>query len=206
VAEYASDRVKSALGRHEKFDVVVHERLQPHVRYVEKHTAELARATERAVMRHKKRIIERQMVVERLADMAGELYARTAVISRTQRLVEERGAAACERELELCDLFCVTSGRRFRDARIALQEGGETIDDRRRAIAARLREEQGYHSPATLVEFPVPPRAAPTLEAPTLEAPTLEAPTLEAPVAADVSRASSESVDAASLTSSATHR
>ncbi len=166
VAEYAADRVKSALGRHERFDVSLHERLQPHARYVEKHTAELARATERAVMRHKKRIIERQMVVERLADMASELYARTAVISRTQRLVEERGAAASERELALCDLFCVTSGRRFRDARVALQEGGETIDDRRRAIAMRLREEQGYHSPATLLELPAPPRAAPTLEAP----------------------------------------
>jgi alkylation response protein AidB-like acyl-CoA dehydrogenase len=166
VAEYVGGRVKSALGRHARFSAVVHERLQPHVRYVEQHTAELARATERAVIRHRKRIIDRQMVVERLADMAAELYARSCTIARTQRLVEERGAEECEREFELCDLFCVTSGRRFRDARVALQEGGETIDARRRAIAERLRSEQGYHSPTTLLTLDAPPRPAPTLAPP----------------------------------------
>jgi acyl-CoA dehydrogenase family protein 9 len=166
VAEYAADRVKSALGRHAKLEVGVHSRLAPHVRYVEKHTAELAQATERAVMRHKKAIIHRQMVVERLADMASELYARTATIARTQRLVEERGADACAREFDLCDLFCVTSGRRFRDARIALQDGGETIDERRRTIADRLRAERGYRSPATLLTTEAPPRARPSLAPP----------------------------------------
>ncbi len=144
VAEYATGRVKSALGRHAKFAAVVHPRLEPHISYVEKHTAELAQSTERAVIRHKKRIIERQMVVERLADMAAELYARTVTIARTQRLIEQRGVEACARELDLCDLFCVTSGRRFRELRIALQEGGETIDDRRRSIAGTLRADRGY--------------------------------------------------------------
>ncbi len=166
VAEFATSRVKSALGRRDTFAVPLHARLQPHARYIEKHTAELAQATQRAVMRHKKRIIERQMVVERLADMAGELYARTATLARTQRLLEERGAEACARELDLCDLFCVTSGRRFRNARIALQDGGETIDDRRRAIAARLRSEGGYQSPATVLDVPAPTRPKPTLTPP----------------------------------------
>jgi acyl-CoA dehydrogenase family protein 9 len=166
VAEYAAGRVKSALGRHERFDVPVHARLAPHVRYVEKHTAELAQTTERAVLRHKKAIIARQMVVERLADMASELYARATTIARTQRLVEQRGANTCEREFDLCDLFCVTSGRRFREARLALQEGGETIDERRRTIAERLRAERGYRSPATLLTTDAPPRAKPSLEPP----------------------------------------
>jgi acyl-CoA dehydrogenase family protein 9 len=166
VAEYAAGRVKSALGRHQKLDVALHGRLEPHARYLEKHTAELAQATERAVLRHKKRIIERQMVVERLADMAAELYARAATIARTQQLVAERGAAACERELDLCDLFCVTSGRRFRDARIALQDGGETIDERRRAIAGRLRAEGGYRAPKTVLDVPDATRPTPTLEPP----------------------------------------
>ncbi len=166
VADYATGRVKSALGRHEKFDVKLHARLEPHARYVEKHTAELAQATTRAVMRHKKRIVERQMVVERLADMSAELYARTATISRTQRLIEERGVEDCARELDLCDLFCVTSGRRFRGLRVALQEGGETIDDRRRSIAAALRADGGYVVPAALLDLPDPETPAPSLTPP----------------------------------------
>ena len=168
VAEYATGRVKHALGRHERLEATLHPRLEPHVRYLEQHTAELAQATERAVMRHKKRIIERQMVVERLADMATELYARAATLSRTQQLVNERGAEACAHEFDLCDLFCVTSGRRFRDARIALQEGGETIDDRRRGIAEHLRAQRGYVAPKTVLDVPDVSRPAPTLTPPEL--------------------------------------
>ncbi len=175
VAEYAAGRVKSALGRHEKFDVKLHARLEPHARYVEKHTAELARATERAVMRHKKRIIERQMVVERLADMAAELYARTATIARTQRLIEERGVEQCARELDLCDLFCVTSGRRFRALRVALQDGGETVDARRRMIADTLRADGGYVVPAALMDLPTPAASAPSLTPPERSAAQTEA-------------------------------
>lgn len=166
VTEYASERVRSALGRHQKFSVTVHPRLEPHARYVEKHTAELARAAERAVIRHKKRIVERQMVVERLADMAAELYARTATIARTQRLIEQLGVDACEREIDLCELFCVTSGRRFRDSRVALQEGGELIDDRRRKIAAALRADKGLASTSALLDVPEATRPVPTMTPP----------------------------------------
>ncbi len=166
VAEYATGRVKSALGRHEKFEVRLHARLEPHARYIEKHTAELAQATTRAVMRHKKRIIERQMVVERLADMAAELYARTVTVSRTQRLIEQQGADASTRELDLCDLFCVTSGRRFRELRVALQEGGETIDEGRRSIAAALRADGGYVVSDSLLDVPAPVAPPPSLTPP----------------------------------------
>lgn len=117
-------------------------------------------------MRHKKRLIERQMVVERLADMAAELYARAVTVSRTQRLIDTQGLDATTRELDLCDLFCVTSGRRFRELRIALQEGGETIDDRRRAIAAQLRADQGYGTTAALLDVPTPARTPPSLTPP----------------------------------------
>jgi acyl-CoA dehydrogenase family protein 9 len=106
--------------------------------------------------------------------MAAELYARTATISRTQRLIEEKGVNSCARELDLCDLFCVTSGRRFRDLRLALEDGGETLDGRRRSIAQTLREEAGYRIPGALMEIPAPPRAAPSLTPPAAAAPAAE--------------------------------
>ena len=40
-----------------------------------------------------------QLVLERLANMAIELFARACVISRTQSLLDEKGEEACEREL-----------------------------------------------------------------------------------------------------------
>jgi alkylation response protein AidB-like acyl-CoA dehydrogenase len=144
VTGYATQRVKTAFGATDKVDTPLHPRLEEHKRYFEKHVGQLKEQAQRAILKHKKEIVERQLVVERLANMAIELYAAAATIARTQRLIDERGAAACERELALCDLFCVESGRRFRREREALAGREEEVDDRRRAIAAAVREAGGY--------------------------------------------------------------
>jgi acyl-CoA dehydrogenase family protein 9 len=56
-------------------------------------------------------------------------------------LVEGRGAGECERELALCDLFCVEAGRRFRSARVKLES---PEDETRREVAGMVREAGGY--------------------------------------------------------------
>jgi len=153
VSGYAAGRVRSALGATAELDAPLHERLEEHRKYLVRHVAELAAATERAVTKHRKQIIERQLVVERLANMAIELYATAAVIARTQRLIEERGIERCERELALCDLFCVEAGRRFRTQRIALDGREDEVDDRRRAVAAAVRAAQGYWVPDAILDL-----------------------------------------------------
>ncbi|HEX6588346.1 MAG TPA: acyl-CoA dehydrogenase family protein, partial [Longimicrobiales bacterium] len=144
VTGYAAQRVRGAMGQKDRVDVLVHPSLREHVRYFEKHVAELARAAEAMVLRHRGQIIDRQLVLERLANMTIEMYATACVIARTQSLILERGSEGASRELELCELFCVEAGRRFRANRIALDAGEEEVDDRRRAVAAAAREETGY--------------------------------------------------------------
>jgi len=152
VAGYATLRVKTALGgTSDAVDVSLHPRLDVHKGFLEKHVGELRAAAERAALAHRKRIIERQLVVERLADMAIELYARATTISRTQRLVDERGAEGAARELALCDLFCVESGRRFRAARELLGGRAAEVDDTRRAVAADVRANSGYLVPDAIL-------------------------------------------------------
>ncbi len=161
VSGYAADRVASAFGKRDRFDVALHAAVRKHAEFVEKHVAELAEATQKLVVTHKKEILQRQLVVERLADMAIELYARTTVISRTQRLIETQGAAACTREIALTDLFCLQSGRRFRALREELvSEAGEAIDTLRRRIAATVRAEAGYGSRDALMDVASPPLPA----------------------------------------------
>ena len=77
-------------------------------------------------------------------NMAIELYATAAVIGRTQRLIDDRGVGGSERERALCDLFCVTAGRRFRAQRQALAGREDPVDDTRRTIAAAVRTAAGY--------------------------------------------------------------
>ena len=152
VAGYATARVKAALGATDKVDAALAEPLEKHKEYFEKHVAQLRDATQQAVLKYRRKIVERQLVVERLANMAIEMYATAAAIARTQRLIEERGAERCEREIALCNLFCVESGRRFRDARNALDASEEDVDDTRRAIAAAVRETAGYVADDTIMD------------------------------------------------------
>ncbi len=148
LAGYAASRVRSALGATPTLDAPLHERLGTHKAFLEQHVAELHTAVERAIIDHRKNITERQQVLERLADMAIELFATTAVIARTQRLIETRGEFQCESEIALCDLFCVESGWRFRGARERLQA---PEDETRRHVAAEVRRAVGYPAPDSIL-------------------------------------------------------
>lgn len=141
---YAASRIRSRLGATATLDTQLDQRLSKHKSYFEKHVAELKASTQRAIMKHRGAIVERQLVLERLANMAIELVATACVISRTQSLIDERGIEACERELELCDLFCVESGRRFRSNRVSLDGREDEVDSKRRSVAAFMRKEQEY--------------------------------------------------------------
>jgi len=141
---YARSRVRLRLGQTSTLDIDLHERLTKHKEYFEKHVAELGSATDRVVTRHREKIVDSQLMLERLADMAIDLFATAAVIARTQSLIDERGVGNCEREIALCDLFCIDAGRRFRENRSMLDSREEGIDDTRRGIAGFVRTGKGY--------------------------------------------------------------
>lgn len=141
---FAASRIRSMLGATDTIDTPLHARLEDHRRFFEKHVRELKVSTERAILRHRKEIVDRQLVLERLANMGIELLATACVISRTQGLIESRGESGCERELSLCDLFCVESGLRFRAARDTLGSLAEATDAKRRTVAGDVREAAGY--------------------------------------------------------------
>jgi alkylation response protein AidB-like acyl-CoA dehydrogenase len=141
---YATSRVKLRLGQTSTLDIDVHERLKKHKEYFERHVAELGSGTDRAIMRHREKIVDRQLVLERLANMAIDLFATASVIARTQSLIDERGVESCESEIGLCDLFCVEAGHRFRENRNTLDGREEDSDDTRRGVAAAVRRGKGY--------------------------------------------------------------
>lgn len=149
---YATSRVRLRLGATSTLDIDVHERLRKHKEYFEKHIAELGGATDRSIIRHREKIIDRQLVLERLANMGIDMFATAAVIARTQSLIDERGVDKCGREIALCGLFCVEAGRRFRANRERLDAREEEVDDGRRQIAADLREGKGYFVTDAILE------------------------------------------------------
>jgi len=149
---YATSRVRLRLGQTSTLDIDLDDRLKKHKDYFEKHVAELGTATDRAIARHREKIVDRQLVLERLANMAIDLFATACVIARTQSLIDECGAGECEREMALCDLFCVEAGRRFRGNRNMLDGREEEVDDTRRSVAASVRKSGGYFVKDAILE------------------------------------------------------
>jgi alkylation response protein AidB-like acyl-CoA dehydrogenase len=94
-------------------------------------------------MHYRQKIVEHQFVLERLANMAIELFARAATLSRTQKRIDEEGAEASAHEISLCGMFCVESGRRFKVNREALDRREEELDGHRREIATAVRDKGG---------------------------------------------------------------
>ena len=141
---FATSRIRGILGATDKVDTKLHPRLDRHKDFLEKHVADLKSATEKAITRHRRDIVDRQLVLERLANMAIELLATACVISRTQSLIDAKGEDGAEREISLCDLFCVESGLRFKDARDTLGSLSEATDAKRVTIAGDVREAAGY--------------------------------------------------------------
>jgi acyl-CoA dehydrogenase family protein 9 len=141
ISGFAASRLASRLGATPTLDVELHERLKDHASRFEGHVAELKDAAERLIRAYRKEIVERQQELERLSDMAIELFATACVLARTQRLIDERGVEGCAAELDLTDLFVVEAGRRFRASRVSLQS---PQDETRRTVAAAVRRDGGY--------------------------------------------------------------
>ena len=149
---YATSRVKLRLGQTSTLDIELHDRLKKHKEYFEKHVADLGSATDRAIIRHREKIVDKQLVLERLANMAVDLFATASVIARTQSLIDDRGVGNCDREIALCDLFCVEAGRRFRANRNLLDSRADQVDDTRRSIAGSIRAGKGYFVTDAILE------------------------------------------------------
>jgi alkylation response protein AidB-like acyl-CoA dehydrogenase len=145
LSEFAAARVKNVFGATATLDDELDARLAKHKEFFEKHVAELRSAAERAVTRYRGEIVDRQLVLERLSNMAIELFATACVISRTQALLTASDGADTDNAVRFCDIFCVESGLRFRASRVALDGGSSgEVDDERKDAAAAIRRDGGY--------------------------------------------------------------
>jgi len=87
-------------------------RLATHVRFTERMSRKLARATFHAMARFGPKLEKRQSVLFRLVDVGSELFAMAAACSRAEMLRKKGQPEA----VELADLFCRYARRRVRSA------------------------------------------------------------------------------------------
>jgi alkylation response protein AidB-like acyl-CoA dehydrogenase len=88
-------------------------RLAPHLRFAERATRRLSRAIFHGMVVHKAKLQRKQAFLFRTVDIAMEIFAIAACVSRVRTMREEKHPEAAH-AAELCDLFCRNARRKVR--------------------------------------------------------------------------------------------
>ncbi|MEX2181513.1 MAG: acyl-CoA dehydrogenase family protein [Gemmatimonadaceae bacterium] len=118
ISSYLTGRVKRTVTK-ERF-TQVHQALEDEADLVATNIHALGKAVEKALIEHGKGIIERQMLQERMANAAMDIYLATAVLSRASRAIVERGEEGAAADLDAARIFVPMAMRRARRAIRAL--------------------------------------------------------------------------------------
>jgi acyl-CoA dehydrogenase family protein 9 len=139
LSDFALRKARSALGRERLHRV--HPLLNKETVMFEEYTAELARNCEKVLRKHGKEIAEMQYTQRRVADLAIDLWALAACLSRTTRAIEKKGEEGARRELELTTAFAGHAERRMAENVGAFERND---DELLKGIAGRTYMDGGY--------------------------------------------------------------
>jgi acyl-CoA dehydrogenase family protein 9 len=141
-----------------------HPQLKREAVLIEDATEAFAKEVDRVVRRHGQLLPEMQYVQKRVADVAIDLFAMCACVSRASLVLTERDARhakgraghseaagqidTAERQLRLCAAFCGKAARRIEQT---LQRFGQNDDELMKTIADDCYLDQPYPFDALLV-------------------------------------------------------
>ena len=141
LSDLALRKARSVLSRDRERLTKAHPTLAHHASKFDENTAHLARNVDKALRRHGKNIAEMQYTQKRTADVAIDLYAIAACLSRTTRAIEKRGEEGARREIDLTSVVVAMAEKRIA-ANIASFDDND--DELRKAIAAKTCADNGY--------------------------------------------------------------
>lgn len=107
----------------------------------EEYTQELGKAVDKVLRKHGREIAEMQFTQKRVAELAMDLYAIAACLSRTSQAIERRGEEGARREIDLTTLFCTSAEARMRNVVASFDKND---DDLRKSVAGRAYTDGVY--------------------------------------------------------------
>jgi acyl-CoA dehydrogenase family member 9 len=139
LSDFAIRKARGALGRERL--TRHHPTLAREALVFEEYVQELSRGVDAVLRRHGRDIAEMQYTQKRAADMAIDLYALAACISRTTRAIERRGEEGARREVDLTQIFAAAAERRLAEN---VATAAKNDDELRKAVATRAYADGGY--------------------------------------------------------------
>lgn len=132
LSDFALRQAKNAIAREKLHGA--HAALAGPVARFEHYVDAFGKQVQRALRRYGRNIGESQFTLERIADMAIQLYALAACFSRATRVIHERGEEGGRRELEMTRVFSNLANERLEET---LRGFDANDDDLRCALAAK---------------------------------------------------------------------
>jgi acyl-CoA dehydrogenase family protein 9 len=139
LSDFAMRKAKSAFCRERM--TRHHPVLQKEAADFESYVHDLSRGVDKVLRKHGRDIAEMQYTQKRAADLAIDLYAIAACISRATRAIERRGAEGARREIEFTNIFVAAAERRLAQTVAAIDKND---DELRKAVASRTYADGGY--------------------------------------------------------------
>ncbi|MBS2023650.1 MAG: acyl-CoA dehydrogenase family protein [Deltaproteobacteria bacterium] len=134
---YAERKVRQTVPYDRAQVTKAHESLRRQVGQIEDMVQTFASLVETTLRRHGKEIIEKQFATKRVADIAIDLMASLAVISRTTSLIHKRGIDKCQNELQMTQAFCHDARRRIN---AAFRSANRNNDEELKSVADHVLE------------------------------------------------------------------
>jgi len=140
--------------------------LATHMRFVERNARKLARASFHGMLRYQARLQNKQAFLFRLVDVANELFAMAAAVSRARALSDQGRPEAAEAR-RLADLFCRIARRRVRrlfgelwdnDDVIRYRAGVDVLDGRHTWLERGIIDMGAVHAPEAEARAEAEPR------------------------------------------------
>jgi alkylation response protein AidB-like acyl-CoA dehydrogenase len=134
VSEYALHRARLATGlrRAKGAFTKIHPSLKNEADIFEDATRDLAAAADRILRKHGPKIIDKQLATRRLADIMIDLFVLACVLSRVNTSIQERGAQAAAKELDILKVFAIQAQQRVK---ANFYEIDHNEDERLKALA-----------------------------------------------------------------------
>jgi acyl-CoA dehydrogenase family protein 9 len=107
----------------------------------EEYTSELMKNVDMVLRKHGREIAEMQFTQKRVAEIAMDLYAIAACLSRTTRAIEKRGEEGARREIDLTSIFVAAAEHRLEENVRAFDKNDDEI---RKSVASRAYTDGGY--------------------------------------------------------------
>ncbi|HKQ71001.1 MAG TPA: acyl-CoA dehydrogenase family protein [Polyangiaceae bacterium] len=139
LSDFAIRKARTALKRERM--TRAHPVLNKEAVVFEEYTAELSKNVDKVLRKHGREIAEMQYTQKRVAEMAMDLYAIAACLSRTTRAIEKRGEEGARREIDLTTVFVASAERRLDEV---VRSFDKNDDELRKSVASRTYTDGGY--------------------------------------------------------------